>query len=227
MSFFIVNLSIITTLVAILFESMKTTLALVSTHSLWSDCLTFALRLQPGIEVSNRFDSCEEFIAHVETQRSIADIILMECAHYLEQSKFRDWLRTENPDSKIVLLSRNGHEVRHEDMHTEVVNIPHGEGVSELLREIRKHRLGKSPALMAAQPEEMHKPLTDPVNLKDRELEFLKWACTELTYKDIALKMFLSPKTIDGYRESLFQKLQVRTRIGLVRYAVKHGILYL
>jgi len=36
--------------------------------------------------------------------------------------------------------------------------------------------------------------------------------------------MFLSPKTIDGYRENLFKKLSIKSRIGLVLYAIKEGI---
>ncbi len=62
------------------------------------------------------------------------------------------------------------------------------------------------------------------VELKDREIEFIKLVCTELTYKEIADKMYLSPKTIDGYRDTLFEKLQVKNRIGLVVYAIKHKI---
>jgi len=62
-------------------------------------------------------------------------------------------------------------------------------------------------------------------SLSARELEFLQWACTELTYNEIAAKMFLSPKTIDGYRNSCFEKLNVKSRVGLAMYAVKHGLI--
>ena len=62
------------------------------------------------------------------------------------------------------------------------------------------------------------------VNLNDRETDFLKYACTEMTYKEIADKMFVSPRTIDGYRDGLFEKLHVKTRVGLVMYAIKSGI---
>lgn len=61
--------------------------------------------------------------------------------------------------------------------------------------------------------------------LTEREMEFLRWACTELTYNEIAAKMFLSPKTIDGYRNSCFEKLNVKSRVGLAMYAVKHGLI--
>ena len=61
-------------------------------------------------------------------------------------------------------------------------------------------------------------------NLNERETDFLKYACTELTYKEIADKMFVSPRTIDGYRDALFEKLHVKTRVGLVMYAIKNGV---
>lgn len=60
--------------------------------------------------------------------------------------------------------------------------------------------------------------------LKERELEFLKLSCSEMTYKEIAEAMFLSPKTIENYREALFAKLNVKNRIGLVLYAFKEKI---
>ena len=65
------------------------------------------------------------------------------------------------------------------------------------------------------------------IKLNDREITFLKLACTELTYKEIADKMFVSPRTVDGYRDDLFEKLNAKTRVGLVMYAIKNGIISL
>jgi len=62
------------------------------------------------------------------------------------------------------------------------------------------------------------------VKLTEREMEFLKYTCTEKTYNEIAAEMFVSPRTIDGYRNSLCEKLQLKSRTGLALYAVKHGI---
>lgn len=61
-------------------------------------------------------------------------------------------------------------------------------------------------------------------NLSEREIDFLKYACSELSYKEIAAKMFVSPRTIDGYRDDLFEKLSIKTRVGLVMYAIKNGV---
>jgi two-component system, NarL family, invasion response regulator UvrY len=60
--------------------------------------------------------------------------------------------------------------------------------------------------------------------LNEKEREFLRHTCTELSYKDIADKMNLSPRTIDDYRQSLFNKLDVHSRVGLVMYAIRSGI---
>ncbi len=60
--------------------------------------------------------------------------------------------------------------------------------------------------------------------LRDREIEFIKHACTEMTYNEIASVMFLSPKTVQGYRDSVFSKLNLKNRTGLVIYALKNGL---
>lgn len=72
--------------------------------------------------------------------------------------------------------------------------------------------------------DEPEQTIRNLVTLNPREIEFLKLACTEMTYKEIADKMFLSPRTIDGYRDALFEKLHVKTRVGIVMYAIKNGI---
>jgi len=64
-------------------------------------------------------------------------------------------------------------------------------------------------------------------NLSEREVDFLKLVCTEMTYKEIASQMHLSPRTIDGYRDALFEKLDIKTRTGLAIYAIKNGLVQL
>jgi two-component system, NarL family, invasion response regulator UvrY len=61
-------------------------------------------------------------------------------------------------------------------------------------------------------------------DLTDREKVFLHLACSELTYHEIAQEMFLSAKTVDGYRNTLFDKFGVKTRTGLALFAVRNGL---
>lgn len=63
-----------------------------------------------------------------------------------------------------------------------------------------------------------------PVELSPREIEFINKCCTELSYKEIASEMNVSPRTIDGYREALFEKTGARSRVGLVLFALENGL---
>ncbi len=66
--------------------------------------------------------------------------------------------------------------------------------------------------------------INEHAHLNEREKEFLRHSCTELTYREIAEKMYVSPRTVDGYRDALFEKLRVKTRVGLVMYAIRNGL---
>jgi two-component system, NarL family, invasion response regulator UvrY len=60
--------------------------------------------------------------------------------------------------------------------------------------------------------------------LNEVEIKFLQLACTELTYKEIALQMKLNPRAVDSLRDALFEKLDVKSRVGLALFAIKKGI---
>ena len=52
-------------------------------------------------------------------------------------------------------------------------------------------------------------------NLSEREQEFLSYTATEMNYKEIADIMCCSPRTVENYRDSLCDKLEIKTRVGL------------
>ena len=63
--------------------------------------------------------------------------------------------------------------------------------------------------------------------LSDQEVKFLKLACSDLTYKEIARKIGLNPRSVDTLRDQLFIKLDVKSRVGLALVALRHGIVTL
>ena len=65
------------------------------------------------------------------------------------------------------------------------------------------------------------------IKLSEREIEFFRWVCSDKTYKEIAEEMNVSPRTVENYRDSLYKKLRLTTRIGLVLYAIKNHLVEL
>lgn len=63
-----------------------------------------------------------------------------------------------------------------------------------------------------------------PVNISEQEMSFLKLCCSELSYLEISEKLKVGKRTVDGYRENLFRKLNVNTRAGLIMFAINSGI---
>ncbi len=57
----------------------------------------------------------------------------------------------------------------------------------------------------------------------EKEEEFLQYCCSEMSYREIAGKMFVSPRTVEGYRDACFGKLGLKSRVGLAMYAIKSG----
>ena len=145
------------------------------------------------------------------------------------------WLRQHHPDVKVLALSMY-------DNETSIIRMLKCGARGYILKDSEPSELKAaihaltekgfyysdlvSGKLMHAinQMEDEGGNLKALVPLNARETDFLKYACTELTYKEIADKMFVSPRTIDGYRDALFEKLNVKTRVGLVMYAIRNGI---
>lgn len=85
------------------------------------------------------------------------------------------------------------------------------------------HTTGKLVNLFRNQPDEQGLTLQNVI-LSELEVQFLKLACTDMTYKEVALKMHLNPRSVDSLRDQLFVKLDVKSRVGLAMFAIRHGI---
>jgi DNA-binding NarL/FixJ family response regulator len=171
----------------------------------------------------------EEMIRKIDPQLK-PDIILLD----INMPKMNGiitarWLRDNHPDIKIIILSMfEGAE--------KVLTMVRMGVKGYLLKDAEPHEfedaLHKVSQNEVYYPEFVTRHLVDSINndfnlakLNNREIEFLKLAATELTYKEIADHMCLSSRTVDGYRDQLFEKLRIKSRIGLVLYAIKHKVI--
>ena len=66
--------------------------------------------------------------------------------------------------------------------------------------------------------------ILDKSMLTEIEIRFLQLSCSEMTYKEIAQEMKLNPRGVDNLRDNLFTKLEVKSRVGLAMYAIRHGL---
>jgi len=175
------------------------------------------------------FENGQELIDALAAKTIDVDIVLvdvkMPILNGIETTKI---LKDKYPDMKVLALSV-------EDEEETVIKMLKAGAKGYLLKDVDKEILYKglievinngfyhTKEVSSILMNSLNKT-SDKIELKDREVEFLKYICKEMTYKEIATHMFLSPKTIDGYRDALFEKLQTKNRIGLVIYAIKHKI---
>jgi len=63
--------------------------------------------------------------------------------------------------------------------------------------------------------------------LSQREREILKLVADGKTSREIAERLSISPKTVDTYRSRLMSKIGVKNLVGLVKFAIRHGLISL
>ncbi len=214
---------------------MKTNkIVIVEDHILLSQAISSLVNSFNNFEVLYLCKNGKELVTKLKTPSNIPDVVLMDVnmpiMNGIETTKY---LKDNYPGVKVMALSVE----EDEDI---IIKMLKAGAKGYLLKDVEKsiletalnevinngyyHTKDVSNILIHTLDEDYK---NTKKQLKEREIEFIKHVCTELTYKEIAGKMFLSPKTIDGYRDSLFCKLEVKNRIGLVIYAIKNKIITL
>ncbi|PLK43205.1 MULTISPECIES: response regulator transcription factor [Emticicia] len=144
------------------------------------------------------------------------------------------WLKTNYPDVKVLALSMY-------DKEESIVTMLRNGAKGYLLKGCRPSELKDAldaimtkgfyyteyltDRLVKSLNSEKSKNPAEQLGLNSRELQFIEYACSELTYNEIADLMCVSPRTVDGYREQVFMKLGVKSRVGVVLEAIKSGII--
>ncbi|WPO90969.1 response regulator transcription factor [Chryseobacterium sp. YR459] len=213
---------------------MKTIpIAIVDDHTLISKALENMITENTQYRVIMNHPNGEEFIAGVEKASELPAVVLMDVnMPYKNGIETTEWLTEHYPDIKVIALTMD-------DDEKVLIRMLKAGAKGYLLKDMQPSILFQAidtvfekgsfytdfvaQKLLKVKTEEM-KNASLLSELKDREKEFIKWACSELTYKEIADRMCLSPKTIDGYRDSVFVKLDIKNRAGLVLFALKHDL---
>ncbi|APG61345.1 response regulator [Christiangramia salexigens] len=207
---------------------MNQTIIIVDDHKLFAQSLQILVNSFEGFEMIKVFKNGSELLDYFEQDQPEPDIILLDMRMpVMDGMETMAWLKDNRPEQKVLTLT-----VDQED-ETIIKMLKLGcrgyllkdidpDEFELALNQITSAGYYSNDTISEALSHK-HKKLTyEP--LTPREFEFLNHACSELTYKQVAEEMNLSPKTVDNYRESLFAKLQVKSRVGLVIFAIKEGI---
>lgn len=207
----------------------KYSIVIVEDHLLLSQAIGTIVDSFEDFKVTSLCNNGKELIEKIPSFEKIPDVILMDInMPRMNGIETTEWLTKHHPDIKVLALSV-------EDDENTVLKMLRAGAKGYLLKDTEKSILEKALKEVITKGYYHTKDVTSilmnsisggqkSVLLKEKELIFIRHACSEMTYKEIAEKMFLSPKTIDGYRQVLFEKLGVKNRIGLAMYAIKNKI---
>ncbi len=213
----------------------KANVVLVDDHTLLRNGLASLIRSFGDFNILFEADNGKDFINKLKP-KTLPQVVLMDI-NMPEMDGYEAclWLKNNHPNIKVLALSMY-------DNETSVIRMFKAGAKGYILKDCDPAELKNALEAVVAKGfyysemvtgklihtinslDEEDNQARNVIQMNEREVSFLKLVCTELTYKEIAEKMFLSPRTIDGYRDDLFQKLNARTRVGLVMYAIKNGI---
>lgn len=212
-----------------------TTICLVDDHILLRNSLAKIINKFDGYKVLFEADNGLDFISRVEKDNA-PDIILLDISMPLMNGfETAEWARKNLPHARILVLSM----MDNDTSVIKMINLGARGYISKdskplILKEAFDNIVHKgfysndliSHSMMSfvnggLQPD---KPVEKWHQFSEKENTFIKYACTEMTYKEIAAAMETNIRNIDRYRDSVFEKLKLKNRVGLVLFAVKEGL---
>lgn len=213
-----------------------TRIVLVDDHILLRNSLSGLINSFEDFEVIMEADNGQDFIEKLKTTAD-PDIILLDITMpKMNGYETAEWIRKELPLAKVLILSMM-------DADSAIIQMLKLGAKGYILKDSKPSVFKQALLSVRDQGFYMNDLVTGKmvhfinnlnslkkeeqvvnVHLTDRELCFLKLACSEDSYKEIAEKMYVSVRTVESYRDAIFEKIGVNTRIGLVLYSIKNGI---
>jgi len=210
---------------------MKKTIVIVDDHVLIANALSSIISKFEQFEV---IYTCEHGVDFQEKSKlkGMPDIVLLDVSMpVMDGFETASWIQKTHSDILVMALSMQDDEasllkmIKNGAKGYMLKNIYPTELENALTILVKKGRFFPEWAsnIVFSSIGNVSQDANDKVKLSDREIEFLKYTVTEMNYRQISEKMFCSPRTIENYRDSLFEKLELKTRVGLAVYAFKNG----
>ncbi len=212
---------------------MKHTIVIVDDHLLIARAIAGVIDNFPDYSVLYEAEHGKALIEKFKVAKNVPDIVLLDVTMpVMDGFETAKWIKTNHPAVLVIALSMQDDEVS-------LIKMIKAGAKGYLLKNIHPAELkvaldtlvskrqyfpdwATSKVFSTITDEQQARPTS--VSFTERENEFLKYCCTEMTYKEIAEKMFCSPRTVEGYRDALFEKLGLKSRVGLAVYALKNNL---
>ncbi len=207
-------------------------IAIVDDHALFREGIAGLLTTYPDLDVIFTARNDLEMMGCLE-KGLVPDIMLLdinmpEADGYL----LAKWLNRKYPEVKVIALSML------EDEHSVIRMIQNGavgfickgcspDELHEAIQSVNENGYYHNELLPAKLRKSVQQGVLSAPILSPKELEFIRYCCTSDGYELIASKMEISVNTLDKHRASVFNKLDLNSRSGLVIYAVKNGLVFL
>lgn len=212
---------------------MPYTIAMVDDHILIAKAIAGIIDKFPDYQVLYEVEHGKALMEQFKQPKNIPNIVLLDITMpVMDGFKTARWIKANHPDVLILALSM-------QDDDLSLIKMIKSGAKGYLLKNIQPAELklaldelvtkgyyypewaaSKIFSNISAEPSGK---ATDKIVFTDRENEFLKHCCSDMTYKEIAELMFCSTRTVEGYRDALFDKLGLKTRVGLAVHAIKTG----
>lgn len=194
---------------------------LVDDHNVVRLGLQLLLSSWKAFSIVGEFESAEEMFEKFQDFSKTDLIILDEKLSGMKGSLAAKILRDNRIETPVILLSVED-EV---SLQAKVLGISN---IKVLNKSIDPETLRSSIYSLFNRGNKVKKDIDDPAYLRSiitkREMIFLRYLCNEeeYTYDQIADLMKIHVRTVDGFRKSLFQKLNIKSKTGLVMMAIRN-----
>lgn len=212
---------------------MTHSIVIIDDHLLIAKALSSIIEHFSNYKVLYECENGQVLTEKLKQKKSIPDIVLLDIVMpVMDGLETAQWLKENHPGILVMALT-----MQHDDeslikmiqcgakgyLHKNVHPTELEKALDMLVQKGFYYPDWATSRVLSTIAAGNNKPVTDHT-LTDREKEFMQYACTELTYKEIGEKMFCSARTVEGYRDALFEKLGMKTRVALALYAVKIGL---
>lgn len=212
--------------------------AIVDDQQLFRESLSDLLHSDPSISCINQCANGADFLAHLQQPATqIPDIVLLDLEMpVMNGIELNEVIQKTHPGLKVIILSMHANGKLIASLIKAGVDgyLTKNCDKAELLQAIKMvhqhgHYINTTTMLALRQNEQskmntLHNVNNIPIDLSKREVEILRLICSEYSNIEIADKLFISPRTVEGHRNSIIQKIGCKNSAGLILFALRNSI---